>query len=232
MGLGGIVRFVKWFSISPVARHNKWVVLPLLIVVGGAGALWATLSIINQAFVTFQHSPLLTEGHFYYAAICCVSLGLLSGIVEVMRVVGKQMILREAFKVQMALDELHSCTTDEQIKELTESLLHILDGRPATYSFGEYELLRKLEAIDPADGPSAVIPRVKEVLWELHETLLRKRQEERLKNSVILAFDRLGLFMGATSKSMKPTAYMEEWRKAPKRPLIPSPSTPMLLDME
>eukprot|EP01118_Nematostelium_gracile_P013522 TRINITY_DN5117_c0_g1_i2.p1 TRINITY_DN5117_c0_g1~~TRINITY_DN5117_c0_g1_i2.p1 ORF type:complete len:157 (-),score=38.64 TRINITY_DN5117_c0_g1_i2:57-527(-) len=136
----------------------------------------------------------MSNSSFYWAAIGAVLFGSLSGFTEVLRVVGKQMILRDAFKVHMAIEELHNGCEDEQIKRITKNILEVIKGRPDNYSAGEYDFLLQIEQLDPNSGQLIdYVSRTRMILQSYHQRLLKARSEERNRNRLIKAFQRLNL---------------------------------------
>jgi len=175
----GARNLIQRFSLTRLAKNNKWVALPILTMIGAGGAMWGLHAMITQGLAcVFNYPNYLTELWYYRIAISCAATAFCLGTMELLRVLGKTLILDEAEKVRVALFTFEQTGTQE-VKEIIHKIMSQLRGRPDKSSIGEMDyLILKLQK-----GEDLLA-----VLIDYHNLLAIKIRSEAMRNPVINAW--------------------------------------------
>jgi len=146
--------------------------------IGAGGALWGACAMISQGMTLYQDRNLLNEKHYFIFAITCACIGFTLGSLEMLRVLGKTLILDEAEKIRIAMYTFEQ-SEDPQVKALVQKIGSLLRGRPDKNAIGELEYITtKLQ--QGMDLP--------QVLSDYAYLLSTKVQQETLRNPIINAW--------------------------------------------
>jgi len=177
-------RVVQRFSHSRFAKNNKWVALPILTMFGAGGAVWGAYAMIAQGLAVLLDKPQAGDNYlnsvwYYRLAISCAIAGFCFGTMELLRVLGKTLILDEAEKIRVAMYTFEQNGSPE-VKEIAQKICSQLRGRPDKNSIGELDYLvtrlRRGESLS-------------KVLHDFHDLLSVKARSEALKNPIITAWN-------------------------------------------